>query len=90
MFDLIQVHFSSQRKETNAEKLKIKVTTQQGPAHYTCEVSADAPSFLTAEVHGSIEVVGMSILNTLRTLLLLFIISGNSSDPHIEILVIES
>ncbi|CAG4985648.1 unnamed protein product [Colias eurytheme] len=47
------------RDESDAEKLTIKSATRTAHGRYTCEVSADAPSFLTAQVHGAMHVVDL-------------------------------
>ncbi|XP_038214720.1 uncharacterized protein LOC119834433 [Zerene cesonia] len=49
------------RDESDAEKLTIKSATRTAHGRYTCEVSADAPSFLTAQVHGAMHVVDLPI-----------------------------
>ncbi|CAK1549473.1 unnamed protein product [Leptosia nina] len=47
------------RDNSDAEKLTILSATQTAHGRYTCEVSADAPSFLTAQVHGAMYVVDL-------------------------------
>ncbi|VVD03388.1 unnamed protein product [Leptidea sinapis] len=47
------------RDESDAMRLTIKAATQEVNGRYTCEVSADAPSFLTAQVHGTLRVVDL-------------------------------
>ncbi|PZC85111.1 uncharacterized protein LOC110384399 [Helicoverpa armigera] len=45
------------REGSDAEKLTIQAATQTASGRYTCEVSADAPSFQTAQVHTHMYVV---------------------------------
>ncbi|XP_041985512.1 uncharacterized protein LOC121737844 [Aricia agestis] len=47
------------RDNSDAVQLTIKSATRTAHGRYTCEVSADAPSFLTAQVHGSMYVVDL-------------------------------
>ncbi|CAH0702549.1 unnamed protein product [Spodoptera exigua] len=46
-----------QREASDAERLTIQAATQTASGRYTCEVSADAPSFQTAQVHTHMYVV---------------------------------
>ncbi|KAF9794201.1 hypothetical protein SFRURICE_009578 [Spodoptera frugiperda] len=45
------------REASDAERLTIQAATQTASGRYTCEVSADAPSFQTAQVHTHMYVV---------------------------------
>ncbi|XP_072938937.1 uncharacterized protein [Epargyreus clarus] len=45
--------------ETDTQTLTIRSATRTMNGRYTCEVSADAPSFLTAQVHASMYVVDL-------------------------------
>lgn len=45
------------RDASDAERLTIEAATQIAEGRYTCEVSADAPSFQTAQVHSHMHVV---------------------------------
>ncbi|XP_047509400.1 uncharacterized protein LOC125052537 [Pieris napi] len=45
-------------EESDAKKLTIKAT-EEARGLYTCEVSADAPSFFTLQVHGSLNIVDL-------------------------------
>ncbi|XP_052739404.1 uncharacterized protein LOC112052605 [Bicyclus anynana] len=47
------------REASDAQQLTLKEVTRRAHGRYTCEVSADAPSFLTAQVHGSMYVVDL-------------------------------
>ncbi|XP_034827080.1 uncharacterized protein [Maniola hyperantus] len=47
------------RDASDAQQLTLKDVTRRAHGRYTCEVSADAPSFLTAQVHGSMYVVDL-------------------------------
>ncbi|OWR41826.1 Beaten path [Danaus plexippus plexippus] len=46
------------RDASDAKQVTIKAATKRAHGRYTCEVSADAPSFLTAQMHGFMHVVG--------------------------------
>ncbi|CAG9113803.1 unnamed protein product [Plutella xylostella] len=45
------------KSETDAERLTISSATRTADGKYTCEVSADAPSFQTSQVHAVMRVV---------------------------------
>ncbi|XP_063533885.1 uncharacterized protein LOC134744118 isoform X1 [Cydia strobilella] len=48
-----------ERDETDAKQLVITAATRTAGGRYTCEVSADAPSFQTAQVHTHMYVVDL-------------------------------
>ncbi|XP_045534569.1 uncharacterized protein LOC106711574 [Papilio machaon] len=47
------------REATDAQRLSIQAATRTANGRYTCEVSADAPSFQTAQVHAHMYVVDL-------------------------------
>nr|XP_032515121.1 uncharacterized protein LOC116768496 [Danaus plexippus plexippus] len=47
------------RDASDAKQVTIKAATKRAHGRYTCEVSADAPSFLTAQMHGFMHVVDL-------------------------------
>ncbi|XP_013176305.1 PREDICTED: uncharacterized protein LOC106124311 isoform X1 [Papilio xuthus] len=47
------------REATDAQRLSIQTATRTANGRYTCEVSADAPSFQTAQVHAHMYVVDL-------------------------------
>nr|XP_037870493.1 uncharacterized protein LOC101738121 isoform X2 [Bombyx mori] len=49
------------KEGTDAERLTIEAATQTASGRYTCEVSADAPSFQTAQVHTHMYVVVLPV-----------------------------
>lgn len=49
--------------QTNETQLVLQKVTPKFSGKYSCEVSADAPSFATSIVSGEMEVVGMNICN---------------------------
>lgn len=55
---ILDVMFGLQREASDAERITIEAATQTAGGRYTCEVSADAPSFQTAQVHTHMYVVG--------------------------------